>query len=159
MFAGVFMSLQSQTIDRAVIGVAGGSFSNANVSLEFTIGEAVTGMLDSEDGIYVTQGFNQPHIVEKSTSVNTETIVSRNIILYPNPVIDFVNFKIQEIKANKLLVKVIDVTGKLQIEKEFKDVDKGNILQLDMSNLKKGIYFVSIKQGDVQLKLSKIYKK
>ncbi|WP_299680332.1 hypothetical protein [uncultured Tenacibaculum sp.] len=57
-------SLSSQTIERTVIGSSGTTFSNANASMNFTIGELVV-TTNSNGTIILNQGFHQEAITLK----------------------------------------------------------------------------------------------
>ncbi len=67
--------------------------------------------------------------------------------MYPNPAKNFVNFN--STMNNTLSIKVYDVQGKLiLVENNFK-VNRSS--QLDVSNLKSGVYFVKADDGNNQI--------
>jgi hypothetical protein len=68
-----------------------------------------------------------------------------NFVIYPNPSVDFFNVKIGDIQPQSL--EVTDISGKNIISK--KDFDNsGNEIQIDMSNVSKGVYFIKIATAD-----------
>jgi len=77
------------------------------------------------------------------TGLNTVTAFVNNISVYPNPtqgnlVVEFVNGETKN-------VKVLDVTGRLIVEKNISD-DKA---ELNISNLSNGIYYVRVTSGSI----------
>ena len=46
--------------------------------------------------------------------------------------------------TTKAIVRIIDITGKISIEKQLNNINNNKTQQLDISNLKKGIYFINI---------------
>ncbi len=68
-----------------------------------------------------------------------------NFVIYPNPSADIFNIKIGDIQPQSL--EVTDISGKNIISK--KDFDNsGNEIQIDMSNVSKGVYFIKIATAD-----------
>lgn len=87
MILGIFSALlvigtiQGQSIERQVIASGGDSATNGNISLDFTIGEAVVTTLTASD-LILTQGFHQGALM--TTRVN-ELPISVKYKIYPNP--------------------------------------------------------------------------
>jgi hypothetical protein len=59
LFFGLMGQMIGQSIERQVISCMGHSFVNANVQVDFTLGETAIQTF-SMNGIVVTQGFHQP---------------------------------------------------------------------------------------------------
>ncbi|MEM6721696.1 MAG: hemagglutinin protein [Bacteroidota bacterium] len=61
IFFFAIFCVNAQTIERQVVGAAGGTFSNTNASAEFTVGETATTTL-SDGTTTLSQGFHQESI-------------------------------------------------------------------------------------------------
>ncbi|MGY6563021.1 MAG: T9SS type A sorting domain-containing protein [Luteibaculaceae bacterium] len=75
-----------------------------------------------------------------------------NNIVYPNPVQEIIYFR-EEIK-NIDLIEIIDLTGKRVAI--FNDLN--NVTQLNLSNLKPGMYFVRLYKGSKIIRTEKVLK-
>ena len=100
---------------------------------------------DSPEG--PTRGISREEALEK---LNGDTKTS--IELFPNPIADFLNINYEDDLLNPTqLIQVIDLTGK--VVGTIQPKDSGSV-QLDVSNLSHGIYFVQFrnKEGMVATK-------
>jgi len=70
--------------------------------------------------------------------------------IFPNPVQDYVNI---ESDKNFIAYKIIDESGKLILNKDFKSS------KIDISNLKAGLYFIKLKSLDNETNIVKFIKK
>lgn len=74
-------------------------------------------------------------------------IAAQNVSLYPNPAGNQLNISLQTSSKLKAQVNIIDVQGKVVMTVEMKN----NLAQLDISNLKPGMYFAKISANDHQV--------
>lgn len=126
----------SQSISTQVISNSGENFRGENISLNWTLGESVNDVLGSEPYIH-TQGFHQTYL--ESTNVSDD-IFQSSISVYPNPVNDFVNIKVQNAKGNVVL-ELHDLSGKkLHSER----MDSAENFKLDMRKYATGKYLLHI---------------
>ena len=72
-----------------------------------------------------------------------ETAADRLIAVYPNPVSDVLSIDLQ--KAGYSSLEVSDLTGRILIAKTIDN----QIFSLDVLNLKKGVYFITFKEGNI----------
>jgi len=138
------VNLTAQSIDRQVIGSAGGGFSAGNIEISQTIGEAVTQSFAS-GSVIVSQGFQQGYAT--SPPVSTQELSLDNAFLYyPNPVTTslFLNFNNRTDNLD-LDIKVYDLNGNLLLQQK-EDIDQGfgKTIELNMENLSIGNYIVQI---------------
>jgi hypothetical protein len=79
----------SQSIGPSVIASSGQSFSNAQISMNWTIGEPV---IDTYfNSLILTQGFQQ--VFDFTIGIDGLTMDSLELSVYPNPVADFLFIK------------------------------------------------------------------
>ena len=133
-----------------VIATQGSTFSNANGSMSFTIGEGVAQTL-TVDAKALTQGFQQSAI---SVSVLSEMDPDFAITVYPNPAIDILNLKIVREDLGELQYLVFDLNGIMLIQKKVEAMET----TIDLKQLPKGMYVIKIREGLTELKSFKIIK-
>jgi len=76
-----------------------------------------------------------------------ENLLKEELILYPNPVNDFVNLEFDIIKQGVVSVQVVDLSGKVVSSKQL-DARKGkNKLSVDLSHLAAGTYIMKAVSG------------
>ena len=85
-----------------------------------------------------------------------ENELKNGLKIYPNPTNGFVRIKIDDSQNKKLLVKIIDLSGRL-IEEHF--FETTNNLEINTSAFKAGVYFVSLfyEGGAVETKKLVVY--
>lgn len=129
--------VNSQTIQRQVISTSG--------SNEWTLGECVinSSKLNST-------GFQQGDLEIKQVVVNLSKTVE--FYVYPNPVINFLNIKVNSEQTWQ--INVIDLIGKNVLTKSFK-----NNIQLDFTSLKSSSYILRIRNNEGNLIVYNIIKK
>ncbi len=68
--------------------------------------------------------------------------------LYPNPAINTISFQFIDDKTGKLQISAYDVSGKLVVNQEFSKDQSLITKEINISNLKSGVYYLEIKQAD-----------
>lgn len=129
--------VNSQTIQRQVISTSG--------SNEWTLGECVINSSKLNSA-----GFQQGDLEIKQVVVNLSKKVEFSV--YPNPVINFLNVKVNSEQTWQ--INVIDLIGKNVLTKSFK-----NNIQLDFTSLKSSAYILTIKDNEGNLIVYNIIKK
>ena len=81
---------------------------------------------------------------------NEQFVVNKELTMYPNPAVDFVNFSNYEIIKN---IKIYDISGNILLRKKLE------FNQLNISELNRGIYFVSITDENKKVTTLKLVKK
>ncbi|WP_452223758.1 T9SS type A sorting domain-containing protein [Lacinutrix chionoecetis] len=87
-------------------------------------------------------------------SVNNTSLSHVDVAVYPNPVTDIVNIRIDNSPLKKLKTKVLDIKGKTLFQKEFFNT---NTPSLSLKQLASGMYFVQI-EGEAIKSTVKIIK-
>jgi len=77
-------------------------------------------------------------------STNVETNLEYiNISFLPNPVSDFVQISlVTQKKVNNLEIKLIDISGRVLLKKNNKNIYGNHKIKLDVKNIKTGVYFL-----------------
>ena len=71
-----------------------------------------------------------------------------NLIVYPNPVSDYLNVMVENWKSEKIYWEIVNNTGQVVIKGNFKPADSYFVEQINMSELKPGMYVVRFIDDD-----------
>ena len=131
-----------------VISAQGDSYTNANGSIDFTIGEVITNTGSNASGT-ITQGFHQTSwsvvSVEKHAPDYEATV-------YPNPTEDILN-----IRANAfvgVIYTLYDAQGKLILQGKL----SAELTSLEVNQLAAGSYSLTLNNATQYLKTFKLIK-
>ena len=91
-----------------------------------------------------------------ANSVDENVLYNANILLFPNPTTGNVNLKaIGDVFQGNVHVMVTDIQGRV-ITQVTENFSGGNLVQFNMSNLTRGIYFVNIMGEDGKRAVKKL---
>ena len=146
LFATFFAAFAATA--QEVVSSQGGSYSNANGSIDFTVGEVIinTGSNGTND---LTQGFHQTNWNFLGVQ---DFAPDFDVTIFPNPTSDVMNIK-STIYQN-LSYSLYDAQGKLVL----KNVLSETVTQIQVNLLAPGAYSLSISDKNGQLKNFKLIK-
>ena len=141
----------AQSIERSVISNVGGVMSNTDISVSFTVGEPVVGLI--ADANSVDQGFwAGKGILIIPLSPDEEP---SDILVYPNPVVEEVTVFTSE---NKVVgIELFAVNG----QRVFSQKIEENKLEykIDMAYMAKGVYILKLfLEGNSETNVYKLIK-
>ncbi|HRI00601.1 MAG TPA: T9SS type A sorting domain-containing protein [Saprospiraceae bacterium] len=134
--------INAQSINQQVISSGGGSGSNLNALIDWTIGEPVINSL-SNNMNQLTQGFHQTMLTVTAVQEPNDFV---NAIVFPNPT----SGNIQIILNKNLFdvsIQLMDLQGKVILQKNMKA--QSEILKLE--DLATGTYILSVIAKDNHL--------
>ena len=147
LFLSLFIvsGLSAQTIDRQLIGNAGGSLSAGNIELSYSVGEAVIQSFTT-GSIIVSQGFQQPNSGAGSNTSVSDFSLDDQFSFYPNPVNSTLFLKFKSGSDNlDLAIRVYDLKGVLILQQnEIMNQGAQRIIELNLGRLSTGNYFLQI---------------
>jgi len=132
---GAYSSVNAQSIERQVIGSAGGSFSGA-VQVDWTVGETVVATATGGSSI-LTQGFHQPQ--PAASGVKT-TEPATGLVAYPNPTGSVINLQWKNAAFTGTLV-LYDAIGRVVWSSSLAT---SNLTTIDMSQFTPGVYNLQV---------------
>ena len=137
LFCFATAKLQAQTLDRVALSSGGISSDTINA----TIGEIFVFSV-SESGISLDAGAqsDQNNTGGMSTTVTKTEINQADMLVYPNPVQDFLNLQISGLSSETVSFQVFDVAGKLVMQ--HNSVGTNNLHRLQVKQLPQGNYFI-----------------
>jgi hypothetical protein len=115
-------------------------------SIAFTVDAAIQGSIS-------TNRFSIAFDVE---SLSNEDFEESAFEFYPNPTDAILSINLGSYQATNTKVKIYDVTGRLLMQTNF--TTNESIIQIDMSQLNTGLYFVEVAEGNQKF-TSKVLKR
>lgn len=147
----LFSISMAGSVAQEAVSSAGNYHENAGISISWTLGETVTETFFSDDYI-LTQGFQQSYLTV--TAIEEWDELDFILTAYPNPASDILNIYAEN-HQEKLSYALFDLQGKMITS----GIMAGNNHQITVANLKEGIYFLNITEGNTMLKTFRIVKK
>ena len=115
-------------------------------SIAFTVDAAIQGSIST----------NRFSIAFDIESLSNEDFEESAFEFYPNPTDAILSINLGSYQATNTKVKIYDVTGRLLMQTNF--TTNESIIQIDMSQLNTGLYFVEVAEGDKKF-TSKVLKR
>lgn len=81
--------------------------------------------------------------------VNLPTLWRNEILLSPNPVISYLDVRLDPDRFNKPQISIRDIQGREVLTHNSYSVHSGDILRLDMSKLPAGLYFLNVSENGI----------
>lgn len=157
MFTVIFVF--GQNITTQLVGSSGNSFSNEDLSLDWSLGETVTETFTSSS-YTLTQGFHQSQYIISSLADNLSENI--NFKIFPNPTTDliFINIETKNTTfadriSNNYALVLRDISGKILKKSDFND----ETAEINFSQYAAGAYFVTILEDKISVKTFQIIKK
>lgn len=139
LFTLCFLStdLSGQTIDRQVIGLAGGISTGNGITVSWTAGEmAVQRAYAENGGGSVTEGFQQPHL-----SLILEPAQGLEVSFFPNPVSHLFTVRLPAKEERTFHAQILDQQGR--VLKTIRGLVAGD-RQIDVEALPAGAYHLRL---------------
>ena len=80
----------------------------------------------------------------------SETATMQNILLYPNPISTVTTLRLEMITSSQLHFEIMDLEGRVWIEKDETAIEGINAYPLDLTSLSAGVYIVKLKTDQDQ---------
>ncbi len=148
--------LMAQSIERQLIGVAGGNNTNDQILLDWTLGEAFTTYDNTPYGSY-KEGFLQPmnlnqKLNEPATEPNNDLSGQITAEVFPNPFNGAFNFQINQAQESDAQLTILDYSGKVLMRKIF---PAGSLkMEWAMNDYPPGLYFLQFEDDSGILRQS-----
>jgi PKD repeat protein len=112
--------------------------------------------MDSNGSILKLNGFGITVIDEAMLGVEEQTTSFAGVNVYPNPSTGKFTFTIDSKKGAKMSMRVMNSMGQQVAQNETYLTTGSNKIQLDLSSLSDGLYFVNLRAGD-EVKSVRLY--
>ncbi|MGC4059166.1 MAG: T9SS type A sorting domain-containing protein [Chitinophagaceae bacterium] len=138
----------AQSVDRQVTGSSGGSFTGSSISVDYTVGEAVTNT-GIAGTFTLSQGFQQTG--DNSSSVR-EQLINASYRLFPNPANDRITLSVSADASYSLSISLVNATGqRIFSDEQPQLVQRQYTRSIPLTDLPAGIYFVNIGNAEGRL--------
>lgn len=141
----IILSAQNQE----VISTAGNFFENSSGSVSYTIGECIVYAFIGSN-LTLTQGYQQ--VLDSPTDFPDIKGSNFKVTVYPNPVNDFINLKIENNPG--LYYTLYDMNGEILDQNEI----TGTEIRISCENLNPSVYVLKIFNSKMVVKVFKIIK-
>ncbi len=123
----------------------GGPASVAELDLAHGLG------LDPSGSLYIADyGNNRIRKINTPTGINTIN-QKGNIFIYPNPSSSEIFIHINGFSGDYATLEIMDITGKVVIQKELNNLYSSAPINLNISGLSAGMYFVKLRGANQQI--------
>jgi len=116
--------------------------------LSFAAENLTVNKTDGSSGIYALSNIRYLSFTDYITNVSEQKLQkSSDILLYPNPVEDIVQFTYESILPGSMQLRIIDVQGRLVKQLEQNCESGINHVIIDVSELQPGFYICHMQNG------------
>lgn len=152
LFILMFLSagISAQSISKQVIAPIGGTVSNGNNQLRFTVGEIVIGGMTAEDGSFQLGNGYYPSLDLEVLSIDSPK-TNLLVKVYPNPTKEVIF--ITHPSSNSFKVFISDLTGKVLLQKQV-----GKKQPINIEKYPTGTYLINVITEDKKTNSYKIIK-
>ena len=147
LFIVIVNLANAQVLTHDVLTTSGGSYTQINGTMSFTIGEIAIETASATNN-KLTQGFQQGHYIILSIS---EEKINPSVSIYPNPTSNSLKVEFAE-SINS--VKLYDMTGNLIIDKKLNATSE----TFDLSSFATGVYIMHVYDAKNKMYAYKIQK-
>jgi hypothetical protein len=140
----------AQSIAPQAVNTAGVKFTQANGSLNFTVGELVVKNQTDANGNTLGSGFtNAATSTTTVLSVNTPDKTVLNVSVYPNPTTDLLIVDIASTNLSRLVVEITDLQGKTLSSSQYAGIS--NKIGINTAGYATGTYLLLLKNENGNL--------
>ncbi|OFX16311.1 MAG: hypothetical protein A2033_01555 [Bacteroidetes bacterium GWA2_31_9] len=148
LYLGV-VGLQAQE----TIPVTGGEASGTGGTASYSLGQVVYTTNTGTNGS-VSQGVQQPYEISTTIGIDV-TNINLEFSIYPNPTVDFLTLKVDNVDTSTLSYQLFDMDGKLLEKNKL----SSNITSIKLEELPKSTYLLNVTNNQKTVKTFKIIKK
>jgi len=135
------------------IPATGGNATGSGGSVSYTVGQVVDDTYTGTNGS-IAQGVQQPYEISVLNGIDEALGISLEIMVYPNPTMDFIKLKTVNYETQNLRYQLYDMNGRLVKENRV----EGDETSIVMSNLVPATYFLKVMEKNEVIKTFKIIK-
>lgn len=135
------------------VNTTGGEATGSGGTVSYSVGQLFFSSHFGATGS-VTQGVQQPYVIESVTGMDEANGIILSALAYPNPVVDYLILQINNFDLMGLRYLLYDMNGRL-LQSQLIVADQTNI---SMGNLASGAYFLKVVQKNQEVKTFKIIK-
>jgi hypothetical protein len=140
----------AQSLAPQAVNTAGVKFTQANGSLNFTVGELVVKNQTDADGNTLGGGFtNAATSTTTVLSVNTPDKELLNVSVYPNPTTDLLTVDVASTSLSRLVLEITDLQGKIITSSQYAGIS--NKIGINTADYAVGTYLLLLKNESGKL--------
>lgn len=148
LYLGI-VGLQAQE----AIPVTGGEALGTGGTASYSLGQVVYTTNTGTNGS-VSQGVQQPYEISTTIGIDV-TNINLEFSIYPNPTVDFLTLKVDNVDTSTLTYQLFDMDGKLLEKNKL----SSNITSIKLEEFPKSTYLLNVTNNQKTVKTFKIIKK
>lgn len=131
----------------------GGEASGSGGSSSYTIGQIIY-TTNSDTSFSISQGVQQAYEILNYSGIDEVYGIQLSFSVYPNPTLDMLTLKVDNLENAKLNYLLYDLNGKQLKEEKMTQSET----QISMLNYPTGNYFLKVVNGNLEVKTFQIIK-
>ena len=135
------------------IPTTGGDASGSGGIISYSVGQVVYSTSTGANGS-VAQGVQQPYEIYVVSGIEQANGINIKCIVYPNPVTDYLQLKVENYQFNNLAYQLFDTDGKMIKTEKIITVET----KINTENIVQGSYLLRLIENDKAIKTFKIIK-
>jgi hypothetical protein len=144
--------LHGQAPPLQLVSASGNSIRTATHQIDWSVGELQVATYIAPNGSSIAQGFHQGNIT--ITALKNLTELPFNIVVSPNPTMDFINVALETPTVDGIICTLTDAQGKILLTEKWLTPTQS----INCTGFVSGVYFLTIEQKNKGLKSFKIIK-
>ena len=148
----LFAPCLGMTVNQIIAGantlLGSGAFNGMSLSNMTNVLDHINSNYDGGSSNLGYLGCPNGPIREQNSSSITSASNGSDFTVYPNPASSLVTVDFISGNTSNYLIKLVDVTGRVVISESNVSVEGENYIQLNVSNLSKGIYMISVQKDN-----------
>ncbi len=149
--------IYNPTIDNQILTVGTGTGDFTATLTELTEGETYYARAFATNSAGTAYGNCISFIAQNTTGIDPTDLSALDFNIYPNPASDNVTITFKSNDSKELVFTMIDVNGKVILQKELASVVQGeNTISINLSEIKSGYYICRIKGDGNMLAIQKL---
>lgn len=150
LLSGGLGTLKAQTLERVVFSSVASSNDNFQPILGTPYGVSLVG---ANGSLEVSAEYGQSAYEETTLSVK-DVAEQSNINVFPNPTSEKINVDLSKLQAVQVVIRLVDVNGKLLINKPTQQAME----TFDLQNYPAGTYFLQVEVSKSKIQTFRIIK-
>ncbi len=155
-FLSVLLSCFITTVaqGQSTTSASGGNSTGSGGSVSYTVGQFVYSTNSSSSGS-VAQGVQQPYEISIVTAINTNSEITLDYKVYPNPTGGIFKLVIKPFRDDNIRFSLYDLNGILLQDKKIENEE----VEISLESYPASVFFLKVLKENMEVKVFKIIKR
>jgi hypothetical protein len=138
----------AQNIAPQSVNSCGSMYTQANGSLTYTVGELVILTQFDNQGNSISSGFTSGSTITTLSIVEPDSSLL-DVNVFPNPVMEQINIRVNYTNENHIHIKILDLKGKEVFNENYSGIS--NLIGINAKDFATGTYILSLSNKENKL--------